>query len=390
MRGFREHNELPLKALALYEPLPKGWAELLVEQLDSRDSRVLREALFLMGRTAKSAADVARWAPEAARLERSRDADVRHALIYALGEAGGLASEQIDIPVRALGLEREASARRLAAEAIGEIGDRNQATPLAGKRLVAERARPELQKAAESDPDADVREKAKHALGLLQTGVAAAAPAPRSRATNAADPEPPPARPGAAVPGNPQSEARAMATLRARGERFEQDAFFGALGDLDAELIQAYLDAGMSASQPLNGEAPLRFMLRGQACSPTQRPTAANLKALVRLLLARGADPNFVDEHGNTALMEAAGNGCDRELLAILLKAGAKIGLTNSAGLTAFELGLYSGHDGLEELIAAGYRLPADKAKLYREGYAKNPRSLEMIRKATAVGAAAK
>lgn len=382
VRGFRGHNELPLKALALFEPLPKGWADLLVEQLGSRDSRVLREALFLMGRTAKSAAEVARWAPEAARLERSRDGDVRHALIYALGEAGGLASDQIDVPVRALGLEREAANRRAAAVAIGEIGDKSQATPAAGKRLVAERARAELQKAADSDPDAEVREKAKDALGRLQTGGGAAPAAPRSRATNAADPEPPAARAG--TPASAQSEAQAMATLRKRGERFEQDAFFGALGDHDAELIQAYLDAGMSAREPLNGEAPLRFMLRGQACSPDERPTTANLKALVRLLLARGADPNHVDEHGNTALMEAAGNGCDRELIGILLKAGAKIGLKNSAGLTAFEFGLHSGHDGLLELIAAGYRLPADKAQVYREGYAKNPRSLEMIRKATA------
>lgn len=47
-------------------------------------------------------------------------------------------------------------------------------------------------------------------------------------------------------------------------------------------------------------------------------------------------------------------------------------------------MGLYSGHDGLLELIAAGYRLTADKAAAYRQGYASQPKSLEPITRATA------
>ena len=93
---------------------------------------------------------------------------------------------------------------------------------------------------------------------------------------------------------------------------------------------------------------------------------------------------NLADSHGNTILMAGAMGGCDRETLGTLIKAGAKIDAKNAAGLTAFEMGLFSGHDGLEELIAAGYRLPADKAALYRQGYASNPKSLELIGKATA------
>ena len=41
-------------------------------------------------------------------------------------------------------------------------------------------------------------------------------------------------------------------------------------------------------------------------------------------------------------------------------------------------------HQDALEPIAAGYRLPADKAALYRQGYAANPRSLDLIGKATA------
>ena len=67
----------------------------------------------------------------------------------------------------------------------------------------------------------------------------------------------------------------------------------------------------------------------------------------------------------------------------MLLKAGAKVDAKNASGLTAFEMGLWSGHDGLEEFIAAGYRLPPDKAKMYLEGYKDRPAAQAMIRKAT-------
>ena len=101
-------------------------------------------------------------------------------------------------------------------------------------------------------------------------------------------------------------------------------------------------------------------------------------------MVGRGADANLGDAQKNTPLMAAAMGGCDRETIGILIKAGAKVDAKNAAGLTAFEMGLYSGHDGLEELIAAGYRLPADKAALYRQGYAAQPKSLALINKATA------
>jgi hypothetical protein len=47
-------------------------------------------------------------------------------------------------------------------------------------------------------------------------------------------------------------------------------------------------------------------------------------------------------------------------------------------------MGLWSAHDGLEELLAAGYRLPPDKAKMYLEGYKDRPASVAMVKKAAA------
>lgn len=391
-REFKQRNDVPLKALALYDPRPEGWARLLVDSLSTRDPNVRSEVLFLMGRTAKSAADVAVWAPEAARFEKDPDPWVRRAVISALSDAGGLASEQVDVAIRALGSEAEAGDRASAAEAIGDIGDRTQATPAAGKRLVAERAAPALKAAIEKDADAGVREKATRALGRLQTSAAGAGGAAPQRTGASAGPASGGGAPtasraaGGTKPAGGQSEAEAMSFLRSKKAAFDVNSFFGALTERDPATVQAYLDAGMSPNDRADpeGDSPLSFLFRAGACSPMQRPTPAPVKEVLRLLLGHGADVNLADSHANTVLMAAAMGGCDREVIGILIKAGAKVDAKNAAGLTAFEMGLYSGHDGLDELIAAGYRLPADKAALYRQGYAANPKSLDLITRATA------
>ena len=75
--------------------------------------------------------------------------------------------------------------------------------------------------------------------------------------------------------------------------------------------------------------------------------------------------------------------GCDREVMKLLIGAGAKVGATNAMGVTAFDMGLFLGHDGLEELIAAGYRLPPGKATAYARAFAEKPAVLALVRKAT-------
>lgn len=450
-RGFKQRNDIPLNALSLYEPRPDGWAKLLVEQLAARDPRVLSRVLFLMGRTAQSAADVAIWAPEAVRVEKHPESSVRGALVYALGEARGLASEHIDVAVRALQGETEKSLRETAVTAIGDIGDRNQATPAAGKRLVAERATAALRAIIDKDAEKEIREKAARsltrlqlepkaaidilvpltapsypeavrtaalfglesrgsamrgaidslrpllkdpseyvrsqaatAINLIERGAPAASAAAPAKSASA--PAAPTAAKAATAPRSPEVEAKALEYLRSKRVTFEVNSFFGALSERDPEQVLAFLDAGMDPNGRASddGDSPMSFLLRAGACSPLQRPTAAPVKEITKLLLARGADVNLADSHGNTILMAAAMGGCDRETIGALIKAGAKVGAKNSAGLTAFEMGLFSGHDGLEELIAAGYRLPADKAAVFKQAYAAQPKSLDLITKATA------
>jgi hypothetical protein len=291
---------------------------------------------------------------------RDPNSSVRSQALWTLGAARGLAASHIEAVVTALN-DSDALVRRQAARAIGEIGDRTQAVSAAAKTSVAERARPALTLAMEKDSDADVRSEAKLVLTKLQTSANAVA-----------------------APIDAVDEAGGMALLRARKITFEERSFFRALTESDVPVIRAFLDAGMSPTASVGGVGPpLRAALfGGRGCSPTERPTSADTKAMVRLLLDRGADPNLGDERSNTPLMEAAGKGCDRDLIKILLTAGARMDAKNAAGLTAFEMGLYSGHDGLEELIAAGYRLPPDKVKAYEQGYAGKPAVQALIKKA--------
>ncbi len=180
---------------------------------------------------------------------------------------------------------------------------------------------------------------------------------------------------------SPPSEAAGLAALRDRNLTFDEPSFNRALMQSDAEAIRAYLDAGMSANHVFadeNKRTPLMILFFGrQACAQ-----GAEGRAIVSLLIQRGANVNAQDEKQNTPLMFAADN-CDRETLRLLLKAGAKLNAKNWAGLTALSMGIVSGNPGLEELIAAGARLDAQTAKAYADAYKSNPKALALVKKAS-------
>ena len=227
-----------------------------------------------------------------------------------------------------------------------------------------------------------MREKAAEALDRMTTD--------RSTPTAAVVTTPaavsnPGTRPAAAGP-TAADEARGLSVIRARKVEFAADLFYKALGDNDLDLARAFLDAGMSAKNPFpfgNKETPLTAAVSQSACSPAVRPTAASTLELVQLLIARGADASIADEHGNTPLMQAAQGGCDAIVMGALLKAGGRVNATNQAGLSAFESGLFAAHDGLDALLAAGYRLPLDKVKIYMEAYKANAKAVALIKRAT-------
>jgi HEAT repeat protein len=233
------------------------------------------------------------------------------------------------------------------------------------------------------DSSAVVRERAAETLERITDGQTPAAPG-KTAAASAAGTGPSAA---SSVPKpSAEDEARGLSVIRARKVEFVWDQFYKAIGDTDVELVRAFLDAGMSARNPFSeagNELPLSVAVSRSACDSAVRPTAAPTLALVQLLIARGADASMSDENGNTPVMRAAMGGCDAEVMRTLLKAGGRANAVNSGGVSAFEMGLFAGHDGLDALIAAGYRLPADKVKMYLEAYKANPKAVALIKRAS-------
>jgi HEAT repeat protein len=234
-------------------------------------------------------------------------------------------------------------------------------------------------------PDKLVADEARVAIEWIERGGAGSPSAVGGNsevAAKAAASSPPRPPKGGEGRGEGGSEAAGLAKLRERHLEFDEPSFYLALTQADGEAVRAYLDGGMSANHAFadsNQRTPLMVLFFGhQACAKGD-----DGRAIVSLLIQRGANVNAVDDKKNTALMFAAGD-CDRETLRVLIKAGAKVDAKNWAGLTALQSGIYSGNPGLEELIAAGARLDAATAKAYAESYKGNPKALALIQKATA------
>jgi HEAT repeat protein len=375
MQALQEtsNGQIPLlKTLGHFEPRPEGWTRTLMDHLDHPNPRVRYEALTQL-RSVKQEKEVARWAPRAAQMLQDPDASVRSEALWALGSAAGLAAGQIDAVVAAAS-DADPSVRRSAVRALGEMAEGNQAVPAATRARLSAAARPALDKAMQ-DEDKDVRDEAKDALRNVERSGGGARLASAAPSASAA------ASPAAASSG---SEAAGLAYLRSKKVKFDEHSWFQALSKLDVDLVRAFLDAGVSPNASVTDLGPpMRTMLfSSDACSPAERPTKPQPKAIVKLLLERGADVKGSDKNGNTALSEAASRGCDRELIRTLIKAGGNMNATNVSGLTPFEMGLWSGHDGLEEFVAAGYRLPPQKVKMYLDGYKDRPAAIMMVKKA--------
>ena len=80
--------------------------------------------------------------------------------------------------------------------------------------------------------------------------------------------------------------------------------------------------------------------------------------AVIRDLLARGADPDARDRHGQTALMRAARQG-HAELVRALIEAGAALDVAAKYGLSALMLAAVNGR---EETARALARAGADRS----------------------------
>jgi uncharacterized protein len=106
-------------------------------------------------------------------------------------------------------------------------------------------------------------------------------------------------------------------------------AFFGHSG-----AVRLLLERGADVEQAAMNDMQVRAI---------HAASAAQSVAIVRDLLASGAEPDSRQQRGYTALMEAAHSG-NVDLLELLLSSGADRALTNDDGDTAHDLALAAGH----------------------------------------------
>jgi ankyrin repeat protein len=78
---------------------------------------------------------------------------------------------------------------------------------------------------------------------------------------------------------------------------------------------------------------------------------AADKPAVVKLLLAAGADVHSTALNGDTCLHAAAARGLCAPVLCLLIKAGADLHAVNSAGKTSAVVAHDAGHTLVEQLL---------------------------------------
>jgi len=431
---FHPGNELILRALKTFHPEPDRWIELVVSQTDFGNDRLTLNALGILRNRSRKEEDIAIWLPGVAPLIEEDDKGVCSMSMGLLGMAGGHAKDSIPALLDLIASGSDSSIRRDAAAAIGEIGDRSQSFSVELKQAVARDAQQVLVRCIRQESDRSACMAAIRSLAKLQIDPAEIQPlmvdmvidgkdvlvqnaalqvlgqsgsAPEELILRLADFQktapsafarqtewviksmragrtPSPVL--AADAPDKKGQAQAMTALRSMDADFDEMAFFRALSLANGAKIRSYLDAGVSPNYrfaSMNNQSAFYALVNSmRACNAKTRPTPQETKDLVRLFLEKGADPNITDNMGNTPLMGAASK-CDAELIQILLDAGADPNAKSKFGLTAIESSFMYANDGIDALIAAGARLPADKVDTYKTTYGSKPVILDMIQRAS-------
>ncbi|HSN54790.1 MAG TPA: hypothetical protein VLT32_08955, partial [Candidatus Sulfomarinibacteraceae bacterium] len=186
----------------------------------------------------------------------------------------------------------------------------------------------------------------------------------------------PPAAPAPSGTG----DAAAQAWLRQQGHSYDQDGFYRAMVEGDADAVERYLAAGMSAADAgTTGMPPLHSVVMF-GC-PWGQPTPESTLRIVAALLASGADPNAVDELGNQVLHGAV-SSCDGALIGRLLEAGADPRAANATGMRPFGLAVATNAAAAEAFLAAGYTVTPEEAVMYREWFTDDPAKRALLERA--------
>ena len=144
-----------------------------------------------------------------------------------------------------------------------------------------------------------------------------------------------------------------LAELAALGDRRALD------GEVESYSTDGYPLLGLAiffrhpalARELIARGADVSARARNQArVMPVHAATAAGDHDTMRLLLARGADPNARQQLGYTALHEAAARG-DETMVGLLLDGGADPRAANDEGKTPADVAAEKGHAALAERL---------------------------------------
>ncbi|MCU0305119.1 MAG: hypothetical protein MUC56_13795 [Thermoanaerobaculales bacterium] len=418
-------------ALAPFEPEPEGWVETLVRLSGHSDPEVREAVAEAFELRAKRPEGGAGWPNQVLGLLGDAERDVRWSALGAFGAAGGHAAAGVPAIARIASGSSDEDLRSAAVRALGAIGDVREPFDRAVKERVAAEAGPALlvvvdDATADEDlrrdameaftglalpPEVAVRELSRIAGGDFPSGVRIVATRgfwPLGRAAEpalpllerlTADPETLVAaaatsaiddiRRGVAVAPQPGAAARpvagadaaaAQAWLRQHDHSFDQDGFYRAMIESDADAVERYLAAGMSAADAgTTGMPPLHSVVMF-GC-PWGQPTPETTSRIVAALLAAGADPNALDEQGNAVLHRAV-SSCDGGVIDQLLGAGADLHAANVTGMSPFALAVVTNAGAAEALIAAGYRVTPEENAMVREWFTDDPAKRELLERA--------
>ena len=399
------------------------------------DKRLQSETVRLLGERTASPDEVSRWVPEVTRV--LKESGARRVALRALAKAGGLAEQSFPQVLELLAKDKNSDTREQAAKTLGAIGDHKQAIPMNRKVELANQAKPVLIRAIETDKDSDVRKAAIGCLMRLQLEPPEVVPVLEKAAVEDSDervilaalmglrdfeadarsaapsierlldhPSPGVQRTAKGtlasvrldrslererrvetrevVVKDPKAEKRGLETLRCLGVKFEERPFEVAIKERQINVIEAFLDAGMSPNHPFSrlSFTPLHTLF-DHACKTGVRPTPEKVKTAAQLLLGRGADPNQLSAGAQNSPLVIALWNCDPAVVQMLLEAGAdpsvKNGFDQTAVVSAVQYAAAMGGDGYEVLIEKGHVLSPEEAKKLREIYKDDPRALELV-----------
>ncbi|HSX60705.1 MAG TPA: ankyrin repeat domain-containing protein [Tahibacter sp.] len=331
---------------------------------------------------------------------RLPDASATVAQIEAKVEQGGVDPARDLAPlVDGLRAAKDERSQSTYIDAIEELGDFRGSSPAAVKAWLVANAPPALLEVARSNAGWSVRGDALMALRTLDApdAVLDEAIAIARAATGDGDGfihsrgdllqdwkenrERSGSRSAAARPQDPQKEQAALQLLRSRGRGASDDDLGRALGEGDAEIVQALIDAGVDVASP--GDGPLTPLGMATMLACAKHVPINRQLAVLDLLIAQGADVNHRDAQGNTVLI-AAVQQCPLAVFEKLVAAGAEPNPVNAQQFTPLKMAMVAGRwDIAEFLVGKGARMSAkDADQLFMEK-PQDPAQAAILRRAT-------